>query len=79
MTTPKPGQCQFCNCTYDRPCEPPCSWANREQTICSTCDRTIGEIALVLKHWYEKAYKPRFSDRMNILTAALRESAQAKQ
>lgn len=61
---PNPGQCQYCHCTYDRPCEPPCSWVNSAQTICSTCDRTIGGIALVLKDWKEKAYKPKFSDHI---------------
>ena len=31
---PDSGVCQFCGCTDDRACWPPCAWANVERTIC---------------------------------------------
>lgn len=30
------GVCQFCSCTWTAPCYPPCAWANRAQTVCSS-------------------------------------------
>jgi hypothetical protein len=32
-----PGKCRWCGCTYDRPCEGACGWANRRQTLCTAC------------------------------------------
>jgi ParB/RepB/Spo0J family partition protein len=32
---PKRGTCQFCQCTMTTPCNPPCAWVNKNQTICS--------------------------------------------
>ena len=31
------GQCRWCGCTWNDPCPPGCSWANRQQTLCSEC------------------------------------------
>lgn len=33
----RPGQCRWCGCTYERACAAGCSWANRQQTLCSEC------------------------------------------
>ncbi len=33
----QPGVCSICLCTHDRPCLVGCSWANREQTLCTAC------------------------------------------
>jgi hypothetical protein len=30
------GVCQFCSCTWTNPCYPPCAWANRAETVCSS-------------------------------------------
>jgi hypothetical protein len=35
--TQTPGRCRWCRCTHFEPCEPPCGWANREQTVCTSC------------------------------------------
>jgi hypothetical protein len=32
-----PGRCRWCGCTYERACAAGCSWANRQQTLCSEC------------------------------------------
>lgn len=37
----QPGTCQYCGCTDERacstpPCGEPCSWINKERTICSS-------------------------------------------
>lgn len=38
ITIPEtPGRCRWCGCTHDRPCESPCGWANRAQTLCTEC------------------------------------------
>jgi hypothetical protein len=38
LTIPeRPGVCRWCGCTYHDPCPPGCSWANRQQTLCSEC------------------------------------------
>jgi len=29
-------QCQFCLCTWTSPCYPPCAWANRAHSVCSS-------------------------------------------
>lgn len=31
----KSGTCRFCGCTDDMACWPPCSWADRDHTICT--------------------------------------------
>lgn len=31
------GVCRWCGCTEYEPCEPPCGWANRPQTLCTSC------------------------------------------
>lgn len=36
MKTHKKGTCQFCLCTWTAPCFPPCAWANRAQTVCTS-------------------------------------------
>lgn len=30
-----PGYCRHCGCSQDNACEPPCSWANPQQTVCT--------------------------------------------
>ncbi len=34
---PRPGQCMKCGCTELQACKDGCSWANKEQTLCSKC------------------------------------------
>jgi ParB/RepB/Spo0J family partition protein len=34
-TRGRAGTCSYCKCTDDKPCSPPCSWVNKEETICS--------------------------------------------
>lgn len=29
------GVCRYCKCTDDRACDPPCSWVDKEETVCS--------------------------------------------
>lgn len=31
------GICMFCGCSHFNPCPAGCSWANREQTVCTEC------------------------------------------
>lgn len=31
------GICLSCGCTDEQPCDPPCSWVDRNHTICSAC------------------------------------------
>jgi hypothetical protein len=33
----RPGTCRWCGCTYHRPCDAGCGWANRQQTLCTEC------------------------------------------
>jgi hypothetical protein len=33
----KAGVCRWCKCTEMRPCEGGCWWADRQQTLCSSC------------------------------------------
>lgn len=38
-------RCRICGCTWNTPCNPPCSWARTtkgEGPICSTCDAFRG-------------------------------------
>lgn len=38
ITIPEtPGRCRWCACRYEDPCEHPCGWANRAQTLCTGC------------------------------------------
>lgn len=38
ITIPEtPGRCRWCGCTYERPCDEGCGWANRAQTLCTVC------------------------------------------
>lgn len=32
------GVCRFCGCTEERACNPPCSWVDKNRTICSSVD-----------------------------------------
>lgn len=32
-----PGICRVCGCTDANACDPPCSWANDDRTLCSSC------------------------------------------
>jgi hypothetical protein len=32
-----PGKCRWCGCTWEHACDGGCSWANRQQTLCSGC------------------------------------------
>jgi len=34
---PRPGACSRCGCTDLFACDPPCSWANDETTLCTAC------------------------------------------
>jgi hypothetical protein len=46
--TEEPGRCRLCGCTYEHACAVGCSWANRQQTLCSACvplDRALRTIA----------------------------------
>lgn len=49
ITIPEtPGRCRWCGCTYERPCELGCAWANRNQTLCTACvelDRLVKSTA----------------------------------
>lgn len=31
------GRCRFCRCTHFSPCPEGCAWANRDQTVCTSC------------------------------------------
>lgn len=31
----KPGRCRYCKCTEEKACNPPCSWVDKAQTVCS--------------------------------------------
>jgi len=44
------GVCRFCSCTWTKPCFPPCAWANRAQTVCSSarCLRDAAKLGLKL-------------------------------
>ena len=33
----RPGRCRWCGCTEFNACPVGCSWANRQQTLCSEC------------------------------------------
>jgi len=46
--TETPGRCRWCGCTYERPCDLGCDWANRNQTLCTACvelDRLVRSAA----------------------------------
>lgn len=42
-----PGFCRHCGCSYDKPCDPPCGWANHSQTCCDNPICTRKEIRSV--------------------------------
>ena len=31
------GICRWCKCSHFKPCPDVCGWANREQTLCTSC------------------------------------------
>lgn len=33
----RPGECRWCGCDHDHPCESVCGWANAKQTLCTAC------------------------------------------
>jgi hypothetical protein len=33
----KPGVCRWCGCTERDPCPGGCGWADRQQTLCTSC------------------------------------------
>lgn len=38
VTVPQtPGRCRWCRCTHTTPCAGGCSWADRQQTLCTEC------------------------------------------
>ena len=37
VITNRAGQCRWCKCTELNACANGCTWANREQTLCSEC------------------------------------------
>lgn len=47
-------RCRVCGCTDREPCAPPCSWAEGEADLCSTC----AAAACVLVSWREGAHRP---------------------
>jgi len=48
------GICRVCSCTENEPCNPPCSWADRRETVCSNCY----DMAQSLSEWFRSALKP---------------------
>jgi hypothetical protein len=51
----RPGICQFCGCTDDAACWPPCCWANRANTVCSTasCVKKAKQAKLKLLSYFK--------------------------
>ena len=56
-----PPRCRVCGCTWEEPCDPPCSWVGNED-ICSGC---VTALRFMVK-WAEGAHRAN-------LTALLRE------
>jgi hypothetical protein len=46
---PKSGRCRVCGCTDDRACEGGCFWVDKDDTLCSTCAGTRGDLAATLR------------------------------
>jgi hypothetical protein len=40
----KPGTCRWCGCTERDPCPGGCGWADRQQTLCTSCSHFNKEI-----------------------------------
>lgn len=51
-STPK-QRCRVCKCTWEEPCNPPCSWTFPD--LCSTCADAAEAIAVTLTDWTEAA------------------------
>ena len=45
--------CRVCGCTDRKPCHPPCSWAEGQADLCSTCE----DISLLILVWSIGAHR----------------------